>query len=260
MPTISTSIGRSTTRSMWREVLAESPLPRSLHRFLSFLSRFLGHGGRFSWTSIKVVIRQWAIENGRRAYTQRWILALLRKAVDAGLIRRVRYSGPGQPAVYEAVIPGHPGCRPATIRPRGIRPRRLLASFRKDTAMSKMDWEGAARRDRVRGFAPEWLPETTARHAGSCAKCHEAYAPGACITRYAAGWGHLDCTDALIQAAEPPPPPPLPRIDPAEIAKCRTAKGGYSFTREWFLDHGLPYPPPKGWRKEVERPDEWAWA
>ena len=207
MPTISTSIGRSTTRSMWREVLAESPLPRSLHRFLSFLSRFLGHGGRFSWTSIKVVIRQWAIENGRRAYTQRWVLALLRKAVDAGLIRQVIHSAPGRAAVYEAVIPGHPGYRPLTIRRRGIRPRRLLASFRKEGgSMPRGTGVYVPRRDRV--SHPEKFrqplndpgrPVMQARHGGLCAECGYEYGQGDRIARYEAGWGHLDCADVSLE-------------------------------------------------------------
>lgn len=119
---------------MWRETWAESDLPRSLHRFLSFLGRFIGHGGRFSWTSIKVVIRQYAIDNGR-PYSEIWIRKLLQRAVDAGVIRRAVHSAPGQPAVYEAVILGHPGYRPVTVRRRGITPKRLLASFRRETGV-----------------------------------------------------------------------------------------------------------------------------
>ena len=45
----------------------------------------------------------------------------------------------------------------------------------------------------------------------------------------------------------------LPRVPRAEIEKCRTPTGGYSFTRAWFLEHGLPYPPIAGWRQAVER-------
>jgi hypothetical protein len=36
---------------------------------------------------------------------------------------------------------------------------------------------------------------------------------------------------------------------------CRTPRGGYSFTRAWFLEHGLPYPPIAGWRQAVKRED-----
>jgi hypothetical protein len=42
----------------------------------------------------------------------------------------------------------------------------------------------------------------------------------------------------------------LPRVSREELEKCRTAKGGYSFTRAWFLEHGLPYPPVAGWRQQ----------
>jgi hypothetical protein len=48
----------------------------------------------------------------------------------------------------------------------------------------------------------------------------------------------------------------LPKVARSEIEKCRTAKGGYAFTRTWFLDHGLPYPPIAGWRRAVEREEE----
>jgi len=45
----------------------------------------------------------------------------------------------------------------------------------------------------------------------------------------------------------------LPRVPKAEIEKCRTPAGGYAFTRAWFLEHGLPYPPVPGWRQAVEQ-------
>jgi hypothetical protein len=47
----------------------------------------------------------------------------------------------------------------------------------------------------------------------------------------------------------------LPKVARAEIEKCRTAGGAYSFTKSWFLEHGLPYPPVAGWRAAVERED-----
>lgn len=47
----------------------------------------------------------------------------------------------------------------------------------------------------------------------------------------------------------------LPRVSGAEIEACRTPRGGYSFTKAWFLEHGLPYPPVPGWRQAVERED-----
>ena len=45
----------------------------------------------------------------------------------------------------------------------------------------------------------------------------------------------------------------LPKVPRAEIEACRTPKGGYSFTRSWFFEHGLPYPPIPGWRQAVEQ-------
>ena len=48
----------------------------------------------------------------------------------------------------------------------------------------------------------------------------------------------------------------LPPVSRTEIEKCRTERGGYSFTKAWFLEHGLPYPPIAGWRQAVERDDD----
>ena len=48
----------------------------------------------------------------------------------------------------------------------------------------------------------------------------------------------------------------LPRIPREEIELCRTERGGYAFTKAWFLEHGLPYPPISGWREAVEREDD----
>ena len=126
--TIATNLSRGTTHSMWQASWPEEIRP-SLHKFLKCISRFLGHGGRFAWTGIRNVIEQFGFVNGRR-YTSRWIERLIAEAVDLGLIRRVIHSAPGQPAVYEAVIPDHPGYRPVTVRRRGVRPRRLLAAWR----------------------------------------------------------------------------------------------------------------------------------
>ena len=125
---LAVSLSRGTTRAMW-EASWPDHLQPSLRKFLRCITRFLGHGGRFTWNGIKVVIEQFGFVNGRR-YTSRWIERLLAEAVDLGLIRRVIHSAPGQPAVYEAVIPDHPGYRPVKVRRRGIRPRRLLAAWR----------------------------------------------------------------------------------------------------------------------------------
>jgi hypothetical protein len=48
----------------------------------------------------------------------------------------------------------------------------------------------------------------------------------------------------------------LPRIPREEIEACRTPNGGYRLTKEWFTSHGIPYPPPAGWRQAVEQEDD----
>jgi hypothetical protein len=48
----------------------------------------------------------------------------------------------------------------------------------------------------------------------------------------------------------------LPRVPREEIEACRLPNGEYNFTRAWFLDHGLPWPPIAGWRKAIEPEEE----
>lgn len=134
MPTVPIPLSRRATRSMWRaEWDDDDSLTRAQRAFLACLSRFVSHGARIEWTGIGVVIEQFSSTAGR-PYTQRHVLRLLAWATGRGLIRRARHSAPGRPALYEAVIPGHPGYAPARVRRRGIRPRRLLARWRAELA------------------------------------------------------------------------------------------------------------------------------
>jgi hypothetical protein len=48
----------------------------------------------------------------------------------------------------------------------------------------------------------------------------------------------------------------LPKIPKSEFAAITTERGGLRATKEWFLEHGLPYPPIPGWRKAVETEGE----
>jgi hypothetical protein len=45
----------------------------------------------------------------------------------------------------------------------------------------------------------------------------------------------------------------LPYVPPEEIESRKTPKGGYSFTRDWALSHGIPWPLPAGWKEAVSR-------
>lgn len=115
---------------MWRAEWADDEtLTKSERLFLGCLSRFITHGGRIEWSGIGSLIQQFSADAGRR-YTGRHVLRLLARCCGLGLIKRARHSAPGRPALYEAVIPGHPGHRHVKVRRRGIRPRRLLASWR----------------------------------------------------------------------------------------------------------------------------------
>ena len=49
----------------------------------------------------------------------------------------------------------------------------------------------------------------------------------------------------------------LPRLSREEIENVPDPGWRLSFTRAWFLEHGLPYPPIAGWRQAVER-DDWS--
>lgn len=124
---------------------------------------------------------------------------------------------------------------------------------------------------RTRPAAPEEAQKITA-HARQHLRCDDCGAePGApcnqpggrivCRSRYIAAAIALrrqarEARQAPDQAAEHAAVlASLPRVSRAEIEKCRTERGGYSFTKAWFLEHGLPYPPIAGWRRAVERDD-----
>lgn len=157
MPTVSMPLSRGTTRAMWRASWnGDDSLTRSGKSFLSCLSRFMTHGGRFEWTGIGVLIQQLGQDAGR-TYTQRHVLRLLAWAVTRQLVRRVRHSAPGRAAVYEAVIPDHPGYRRVSVRRRGLRPRRLMAAWRRETDPGQTPLFGV----QEAGGAPDATP---ARH------------------------------------------------------------------------------------------------
>jgi hypothetical protein len=51
----------------------------------------------------------------------------------------------------------------------------------------------------------------------------------------------------------------LKQLSPKEVREKiqsrYTKKGGYSFTKQFLEELGVPYPPPKGWRSLLERGD-----
>ena len=48
----------------------------------------------------------------------------------------------------------------------------------------------------------------------------------------------------------------LPRVPSEEIEACRLPDGGYRFDRATLTRWGVPWPPPAGWRKAVERDED----
>jgi hypothetical protein len=63
----------------------------------------------------------------------------------------------------------------------------------------------------------------------------------------------------MVEARTPEQRAALERLPPilrSEIEKCRRPDGNYSFPGGWFEAHGIPFPPPAGWRAVVERDDD----
>ena len=48
----------------------------------------------------------------------------------------------------------------------------------------------------------------------------------------------------------------LPRVPREEIEACKTAAGGYSFTRGQLAAWGVDWPPPPGWLQALLREDD----
>ena len=111
------------------------------------------------------------------------------------------------------------------------------------------------------------LAQKTAVHAREHIRCEECGAvPGAPCADLSVGrtvhkGRYIAAAIALkqeVRAAQRTPEQAavlasLPHIPREEIEACRTPSGGYRFTRAWFLEHGLPFPPVAGWRQAVER-------
>lgn len=118
---------------------------------------------------------------------------------------------------------------------------------------------------RKRRTPPEDVQRISA-HAREQVPCEDCgAAPGESCIRPGAGrtvhkTRYIAAAVTLAQEARAPGSTPeeaavlagLPAISAEEINACRTPRGGYSFTREWFISHGLPYPPIAGWRRAVE--------
>lgn len=52
----------------------------------------------------------------------------------------------------------------------------------------------------------------------------------------------------------------LPKIPKSEFAAITTERGGLRATREWFLAHGIDYPPPTGWRANTMSSSPLSWT
>lgn len=114
----------------WRVAIRNSKITDCARTFaLSVLLPRMTRAGRVRPGGQHALAEGYALERGRRTVTTRRVRQLLAELRAAGLLDRHGYPAPGRAAAYTALLPGTDLPRPMIVRPRGITPRRLHATF-----------------------------------------------------------------------------------------------------------------------------------
>lgn len=119
---------------------------------------------------------------------------------------------------------------------------------------------------------------TTARKTGQCSQCGGVVLKGMVLRLWGRGWSHLNCEDpwrslrkrgsvrqARVEKSQNLPTPGdvpwwsarmpsgQPRVAPSpdDVEAGKTPAGGWS--KKQLAAWGVPWPPPTGWRRELER-------
>lgn len=138
MPRIAHFVTSRVPPGKWRVILAGTGITASARIFaVCVLAPLMAKSGRIRPAGQPDLIARYAAERGRGTYTPRRILQLLAELAGAGVLARDGRPAPGRPASYRALLPGTDLPRPLIIRPRGITPRRIHASFARELASTE---------------------------------------------------------------------------------------------------------------------------
>ena len=134
------SLPRKPTRAgilaLWRDLIGRTPgLTRPDRLFaVAVLGALMVRGARICPDRQQDLIGRYAEQRGRRSVTGRRIQQLLARLIGAGVLARGPGGYRGRAQTYIAVIPQLPPSGVWRVRPRGVAPRRLHASFSREAA------------------------------------------------------------------------------------------------------------------------------
>ena len=134
------SVSRKPTRAgilaLWRDLIARtSGLSRPDRLFaVAVLGALMVRGNRICPDRQRDLIARYAAQRGRVSVTGRRIQQLLARLIGAGVLARGPGGYRGRAQTYIAVIPQLPSSGVYQVRPRGVTPRRIHASFAREAA------------------------------------------------------------------------------------------------------------------------------
>lgn len=119
---------------LWRDLIGRTAgLTRTERLFaVAVLGGLMVRGNRICPDRQADLIARYSGQRARRTVTGRRIQQLLAGLVRAGVLARGPGGYRGRAATYIAVIPKLPGSGTWQVRPRGMAPRRLHASFARE--------------------------------------------------------------------------------------------------------------------------------
>jgi hypothetical protein len=128
--------GRGGVLSLWRDLIGRTPrLGRADRLFaVAVLGALLTRGTRICPDRQQDLIGRYAVQRSRASMTGRRIQQLLARLISAGVLARGPGGYRGRAQTYTAVIPLLPPSGVYQVRPRGVAPRRLHASFTREAA------------------------------------------------------------------------------------------------------------------------------
>ncbi len=126
--------GRVAILGLWRDLIGRTAgLTRTERLFaVAVLGSLMVRGNRICPDRQADLIARYSGQRARRSVTGRRIQQMLARLIGAGVLARGPGGYRGRAATYIAVIPQFPGPAGWLVRPRGVAPRRLHASFARE--------------------------------------------------------------------------------------------------------------------------------
>lgn len=126
--------GRKGILALWRDLIGRTTgLTRPERLFaVAVLGSLMVRGNRICPDRQADLMGRYAAQRGRPAVSARRVQQLLARLIGAGVLARGPGGYRGRAATYIAVIPDFPPSGVWLVRPRGLAPKRLHASFARE--------------------------------------------------------------------------------------------------------------------------------